>query len=104
MTYAVIQTGGKQYRVQEGDQIVVEKLAAAVGSKITLDQVLMLTKEDKAVVGKPHVAEAKVEVEVVAQDRGAKITVFKKKRRKGYSVKQGHRQLETTLKILKISG
>ena len=104
MDYAVIQTGGKQYRVQAGDQIVVEKLAGKVGAKLSLDQVLLVTKQGKATIGTPQVEGAKVEAEVLAQGRGAKVIVFKKKRRKGYSKKQGHRQDETTLKIVKISG
>ena len=102
--YAIIQTGGKQYQVQEGDQITVEKLVGEVGSKLSLDQVLMLKKNAKAVIGTPQVDGAKVEAEVLAQDKGKKVMIFKKKRRKGYSKKQGHRQFETTLKILKISG
>jgi large subunit ribosomal protein L21 len=104
MDYAVIQTGGKQYRVQEGDQIAVEKLTAEVGKKITLDQILMVNNKGKAIIGTPQVEGAKVEAEVIDQGKAKKITVFKKKRRKGYSKKQGHRQEETTLKILKISG
>ncbi len=103
MTYAIIQTGGKQYRVQEGDQIVVEKLAGEVGAKVSLDEVLMVSKQGKSTIGTPQVEGAKVEAEVVDQGKAPKITVFKKKRRKGYSKKQGHRQLETTLKILKIA-
>lgn len=102
--YAIIETGGKQYRVQEGDQLAVEKLAGDVGAKITLEQILLVNKKGKAVIGTPQVEGATVEAEVLAQSRGKKITVFKRKRRKGYSKKQGHRQDETTLKILKISG
>lgn len=102
--YAIIQTGGKQYRVQEGDQIIVEKLAAKVGAKVTLDDVLLVHTDKGTIVGKPKVANAKVTAEVLDQDKGEKITVFKKKRRKGYKKKQGHRQLQTTLKITKITG
>lgn len=102
--YAVIQTGGKQYRVQEGDQIAVEKLDGKVGDKLKLDPVLLLRKDKETVIGTPAVAGAHVEAEVMAQGKDKKIVVFKKKRRKGYSKKQGHRQLQTTLKILKIKG
>ncbi len=102
--YAVIETGGKQYRVQEGDQITVEKLLGDVGSKIQLETVLCVKKGEQLVLGKPQVENASVDAEVVLQGRGEKIVVFKKKRRKGYSRKQGHRQSETTLKIIKING
>ena len=102
--YAIIQTGGKQYRVQEGDQITVEKLAGEVGAKVTLDEVLLVRKDKETLVGTPKVANAKVTAEVLNQDKGEKIIVFKKKRRKGYKKKQGHRQLQTTLKITKITG
>lgn len=104
MSYAVIRTGGKQYRVQEGDRITVEKLVVEIGSKVTLDQVLMLKKDDQVITGNPQVENANVEAEVIDQGKAKKIMVFKKKRRKGYSKKQGHRQQETTLKILKING
>ena len=102
--YAVIETGGKQYRVQEGDQITVEKIAAELGAKVKLDKVLFVKKDKTAVIGTPQVEKASVDAEVLDQGRGSKIIVFKKKRRKGYSRKQGHRQAETTLKILKING
>jgi len=102
--YAVVQTGGKQYRVQEGDQIAVEKLGGEVGKKVILNQVLLLKTNDQAKIGTPQVPGAQVEAEIMAQGKGKKIIVFKKKRRKGYKKKQGHRQQETTLKIVKISG
>ncbi|SRR5690606_13887023 len=98
MANAVIRTGGKQYRVTEGDLLKVEKLAGEPGSKITFDEVLMVLG-DKPQVGKPLVSGAKVEAEIVAQDRGDKIIVFKFRRRKRYRKKQGHRQYFTQVKI-----
>jgi len=96
--YAVIRTGGKQYRVAEGDRIRVEKLAGEVGSDIELDEVLMLGG-DKVAVGSPTVEGAKVKAKIVAQDRAKKIIVFKYKRRKNYRRKNGHRQPYTELEI-----
>ena len=100
--YAVIKTGGKQYRVAEGDTLRVEKLSGEVGSAIEFDQVLMLGGE-KVAVGKPLVAGASVKAEIVAQDRAKKIIVFKMKRRKNYRRKQGHRQPYTEVKVTGIS-
>jgi large subunit ribosomal protein L21 len=97
--FAVIKTGGKQYRVASGDVIKVEKLEAEAGATVTLDQVLMAG--DK--VGTPLVAGATVSAEVVAQDRGPKIIVFKKKRRQNYRRKNGHRQDLTVLRITDIT-
>ena len=96
--YAVIRTGGKQYRVAEGDRIRVEKLAGEVGSDIELDEVLMLGG-DKVAVGSPLVEGAKVKAKIVAQDKAKKIIVFKYKRRKNYRRKNGHRQPYTELEI-----
>jgi len=97
--YAVIRTGGKQYRVNPGDVIKVEKLAGAVGEEINFDDVLMLAGEGDPVVGNPQVKGAKVVGRIVAQDRAKKIIVFKHKRRKGYRLKQGHRQYYTGVAI-----
>jgi large subunit ribosomal protein L21 len=102
--YAVIQTGGKQYRVNQGDVIKVEKLAADVGSKVDFDQVLLVGEGSDVKVGSPVVNGAKVSGTVVEQDRHRKIVVFKMKRRKGYRRKQGHRQDYTGIRIEKISG
>ncbi len=103
--FAVIKTGGKQYRVTPGDIIVVEKLTADEGSAVTFDSVLMLGEDGKApAVGTPMIADATVTGEVVKQGRGDKITVFKKKRRQGYRRTKGHRQLQTVLKITGING
>ncbi len=96
--YAVIKTGGKQYRVTEGDVLRVEKLPGDVGSDLVLDEVLMVGGE-KVAVGKPTVAGAKVTATIVAQDRAKKIIVFKKRRRKNYRRKNGHRQPYTELRI-----
>ena len=100
--YAVIKTGGKQYRVAEGQNLRVEKVAGEPGDKVTFDQVLMLGG-DEPKVGKPTVAGAKVEAKIVAQDRAKKIIVFKFRRRKNYRRKQGHRQPYTELQITNIS-
>ena len=98
--YAVVATGGKQYRVSPGDRIEVEKLAGEVGQTIALDHVMMIGGEGQGVsVGTPRLDDAWVEAQIVAQKRGKKIIVFKHKRRKGYRRKQGHRQSLTALKI-----
>ena len=98
--YAVVATGGKQYRVSPGDRIEVEKLAGEVGQTIALDHVMMVGGEGQAVsIGTPRLDDARVEAQIVAQKRGKKIIVFKHKRRKGYRRKQGHRQSLTALKI-----
>ena len=100
--YAVIKTGGKQYRVAQGDRLRVEKLAGDVGTTVTLDEVLMLGG-DKVVVGTPRVKGAKVTAEIVAQDRAKKVIIFKFRRRKNYRRKRGHRQPFTELKITGVS-
>jgi large subunit ribosomal protein L21 len=97
--FAVIKTGGKQYRVASGDVIKVEKLEGEAGATITLDQVLMAGDT----IGTPLVAGATVSAEVIAQDRGPKIIIFKKKRRQNYRRKNGHRQDLTVLRITEIS-
>jgi large subunit ribosomal protein L21 len=102
MKYAVIRTGGKQYRVSEGDVVKVEKLPGEVGEKITLADVLFVGGNDEAKIGTPLVTDAKVTGEIVGQVRAKKIIVFKKKRRKSYSRQQGHRQYQTALKITAI--
>lgn len=103
--FAVIKTGGKQYRVNDGDVIVVEKLSGEPGKSIKFDQVLMLGEDGKAPkVGAPIIANATVTGEVIEQGRGDKIVVFKKKRRKRYRRKLGHRQDQTVLRITDING
>ncbi|WP_436643971.1 50S ribosomal protein L21 [Microbaculum sp. FT89] len=100
--FAVIKTGGKQYRVAANDKITIEKLPAEAGSTITFEEVLMVGDGDKATVGTPLVAGASVAGEVVEQTRGDKIFVFKKKRRKHYRRRAGHRQYLTVVKITDI--
>jgi len=104
MRYAVIRTGGKQYRVSEGDVVKVEKLAGEVGEKVTFDDILFVGGDGEAKIGTPLVADAKVTCEIIGQNRAKKIIVFKKKRRKGYSRQAGHRQYQTALKITGIEG
>lgn len=99
--YAVIKTGGKQYRVAKGQNLRVEKVAGKPGDKVVFDQVLMLGG-DEPTIGKPMVSGAKVEAQILAQDRARKIIVFKFKRRKNYRRKQGHRQPYTELQITNI--
>ena len=101
--YAVIKTGGKQYRVNPGDVVRFEKLAGNVGDAIAFDEVLMIGGEGDPVIGKPKVSGAKVEGKIVQQDRAKKIIVFKHKRRKGYRLKQGHRQYFTGVAITAIN-
>jgi large subunit ribosomal protein L21 len=102
MKYAVIRTGGKQYRVSEGETIKVEKLSGDVGDKVTLGEVLFVGGNGEVKIGSPLVTEARVTGEIVNQGRAKKILVFKKKRRKSYSRQRGHRQYQTTLKIMAI--
>jgi len=97
--FAVVKTGGKQYKVAEGDTIQVEKLPAEAGKKVELGEVLMLCDGGKATVGNPLVAGAKITAEVVAQNRTGKLIVFKKKRRQNYRRKKHQRQEFTVLKI-----
>ena len=101
--YAVIKTGGKQYRVTEGQRLRVEKLPGNPGEKVTFNEVL-LVGGDKLQIGQPMVAGARVEAEILGQDRGPKIVIFKFRRRKNYRRKQGHRQPYTQLKITGITG
>jgi large subunit ribosomal protein L21 len=104
--YAVIQTGGKQYRVEPGKTVQVEKLAGDAGAKIVFDQVLLVSSGDggKVNVGKPYLNGAKVTGEIVSQDRGDKLVVFKFRLRKNYVRRNGHRQDLTTVKIAAIEG
>lgn len=101
--YAVIETGGKQYRVAPGDVIKVEKVTADAGQAITLDKVLMVQKDGESTVGSPTVAGASVSAKVVSQTRGPKLMVFKKKRRHNYRRKKGHRQDLTQIEITDIN-
>ena len=100
--YAVVKTGGKQYRVAQGDVVRVEKLVGQVGDKITLNEVLFVGGNGKVKIGTPTLPDVKVSAEILDQGRAKKIIVFKKKRRKSYSRKRGHRQRLTTIKITEI--
>ena len=100
--YAIISTGGKQYRVSEGDVLDVEKLGVEEGSKVTFDQVLAVGG-DELKVGAPTVSGASVEASVVGEGRGKKVIVYKYKPKKGFHKKNGHRQSYTRVKIEKIN-
>jgi large subunit ribosomal protein L21 len=110
--YAVIETGGKQVRVQAGDIIQVEKLVGDVGAKITFDKILFVSSfsgmasesASEVILGQPYVSDAKVEAEIVAQGRGDKLTIIKMKRRKQYRRTQGHRQEQTQLLVTSLLG
>ena len=100
--YAIIATGGKQYKVSEGDIITIEKLGVEAGEKVTFDQVLVVGGDDLK-VGDPTVAGATVEASVVKEGRAKKVIVYKYKRKTGYHKKNGHRQAFTQVKIEKIT-
>jgi large subunit ribosomal protein L21 len=102
--YAVIQTGGKQYRVKSGEQVKIEALPAEVGAAVSFDRVLMLGEGDGARIGAPFVAGAAVKATVVSQGRGEKIRIFKLRRRKHFAKTQGHRQSYTEVRIDEIVG
>ena len=97
--FAIVKTGGKQYRVGPGDQIVVERIEGEVGAEVALDQVLAFSDGEISAVGTPIVVGATVSAKIVQQPRGTKVLVFKKKRRKNYRRKRGHRQELTVLRI-----
>jgi large subunit ribosomal protein L21 len=101
---AVIQSGGKQYRVRAGEQLRLEALPAEVGASVSFDQVLMLGDGDAAKIGAPFVSGAKVRATVVAHGRGEKVKIFKMRRRKHYAKTQGHRQNYTEVRIDEIVG
>lgn len=100
--YAIVKTGGKQYKVSEGDVIYIEKLDVADGEKVVFDEILVVSKDGDVKVGSPVVSGAKVEGTVVKNGRGKKIIVFKYKPKKDYRKKQGHRQPYTKVQIDKI--
>ncbi|GBG14165.1 large subunit ribosomal protein L21 [Novimethylophilus kurashikiensis] len=101
--YAVIKTGGKQYRVTPGEKLKVEKLAGEVGSDVVIDQVLMVADGDNVTVGAPVVAGASVKATVVSHGRHDKVMIFKMRRRKHYRKTQGHRQDYTEIQIQQIA-
>ncbi|SDZ34311.1 LSU ribosomal protein L21P [Proteiniborus ethanoligenes] len=102
--YAVIETGGKQYRVQEGDTIFVEKVAGNEGEALSFDKVLLISNDEDIKVGKPYVDGVSVNGTILEHGKAKKIVVFKFKRKKDYRKKQGHRQPYTKVKIEKING
>lgn len=101
--YAIIRTGGKQYRVQEGDEVFVEKLALEDGARVQFDEVLAIGENDALELGRPLVEGARVEGEVLKQGKGKKIVIFKMKSKKGYRRKNGHRQPYTKVKITSVA-
>lgn len=101
--FAIVKTGGKQYRVTPGDLITIERIDGEVGSEIALNEVLAIGDAEASTLGRPFVANAAVHAKIVQQPRGNKIIVFKKKRRKNYRRKRGHRQELTVLRIERMS-
>jgi large subunit ribosomal protein L21 len=101
--YAVIKTGGKQYRVSAGEKLKVEQIPADIGAEIALDQVLMVADGDAVTMGNPLVAGKSVKAKVIAHGRGDKVHIFKMRRRKHYRKSQGHRQNYTEIEILGIA-
>ena len=102
--YAVVKTGGKQYRITPGEKVKVEQITADVGAEVVLDQVLMVGEGDNVRLGQPTLAGATVKATVVSHGRGEKVEIFKMRRRKHYQKHQGHRQNYTELKIDSIVG
>jgi large subunit ribosomal protein L21 len=100
--YAVVRSGGKQYIVEAGETVALEKLEGSVGDAVVLDDVLLVGGGDKVLVGTPQVTGASVTGDIVAQRKAKKIRVLKYKKRRGYTRKHGHRQLVTSLKIREI--
>ncbi|HMJ49359.1 MAG TPA: 50S ribosomal protein L21 [Burkholderiales bacterium] len=101
--YAVIKTGGKQYRVASGEKLKIEQIPQAVGSEILLDQVMLVVDGDNIATGAPWVRDAKVKATVISHGRGEKVRIFKMRRRKNYRRTQGHRQNYTEIRIDSIS-
>jgi large subunit ribosomal protein L21 len=100
--YAVVKTGGKQYKVAPGSLFKVEKIAGPVGETVSLSEVLMVSDDSEVKLGQPSLAGAAVDCDIVEQARAKKVIVFKMKRRKGYRKKTGHRQAVTTLRVKEI--
>jgi large subunit ribosomal protein L21 len=102
--YAIVEIAGQQFKVEEGKKIFVHRLDVEEGKKIEFDQVLLLDEDGKVTVGEPTVKDASVQAKVINNVRGDKVIVFKKKRKKGYRVKNGHRQNFTHVEIISING
>jgi large subunit ribosomal protein L21 len=100
--FAVVRTGGKQYKVKEGDIIKIEKLVGEEGDLVELEEVLLIGDQPETKIGQPLVPNAKVVCSIINQGKSKKVVIFKAKRRKGYQKKQGHRQMYTSLKINQI--
>ena len=100
--YAIVETGGKQYQVEEGRYVDIEKLEGDVDAKVTFDNIVMIVNGKKSKVGQPYVSGASVEGKILKQDKAKKIIVFKQRPKKGYRKKQGHRQQFTRVMITKI--
>jgi large subunit ribosomal protein L21 len=100
---AVIKTGGKQYRVAEGDVLEIEKIKGDVGQEILFNEVLLVSSENNVVAGTPYINGASVTAQILGQKKEDKIIVFKMKRRKNYRKKQGHRQMVTSVRVTKIN-
>lgn len=102
--YAIVEIAGQQFKVEQDQQIFVHRLEGKEGSKVDFDNVLLIEDKGKVKVGAPAISGAKVSAKIVSHLRGDKVIVFKKKRRKGYKVRNGHRQYLTQLEITKITG
>ncbi len=102
--YAIVESGGKQIHVSPGEQVKVEKIDVEVGAKVEFDKILLLNRDGKMELGRPYIEGARVTGTVLEQGRGAKILVFKKKRRKQYRRTQGHRQAFTAIRVQSIEG
>ncbi|MEM7103856.1 MAG: 50S ribosomal protein L21 [Bacteroidota bacterium] len=102
--YAIVKIAGRQFKVAENQEIFVHQLKAEEGDKVSFDEVLLIDKDGDVAVGQPNVKAAKIEATVLGHQKGEKVIVFKKKRRKGFKTKNGHRQSFTKIKIDKIVG
>ncbi len=102
--YAVLRTGGKQYRVELGSEIDVERLQGEVGENLGFSDILFVGDADKIIVGKPNVEGVSVQAEILAQKKGKKLLIFKKRRRQGKQLKKGHRQQLTRVRIKEFTG
>ncbi|WP_291322402.1 50S ribosomal protein L21 [Desulfonatronospira sp.] len=100
--FAIVESGGKQYRVREGQRLKVARMDQEPGEEIVLDSVLAVGQDEEVQIGKPYLEDARVICDILEHDRDKKVIIFKKKRRKGYSKKQGHRQDYTALQVKSI--